>query len=243
MKFKQSYSVAIPVYNEQQNILKTIKAINNSFLMNDDDCITIIFINDGSTDDTKKIIEANLFHSKIKLISHKTNLGYGSALKTAISLSKSTSKYIVFIDSDLTNPIKDIKKIKKFILKDIDFIQGDRISAGLELIPPKRRFFTKNGNIIANFFMQMKLNDYTGGFRCVKLELYKNVNLKQNDFSIIMEEKYKLKDKINNIAQFATKIYNRKTEIRETSFNYHPIILLKYLSYAVLAFFKRRRYR
>jgi hypothetical protein len=46
---------------------------------------------------------------------------------------------------------------------------------------------------VANILMDMKLNDYTGGFRAVKVSLYKNIKLLENDFSIIVEEKYKLK--------------------------------------------------
>ena len=150
-----------------------------------------MFVNDGSNDSSK---HTNLLIKKDKiLLNHKINKGYGAALRTAIRYAKDKSDYIIFADSDLTNPLNDIKKIKRFMEKKIDFIQGDRISAGLDLLPFKRKIFTLFGNIIAKLLMNMSLNDYTGGYRAVKVLLYNEINLKENDFSIILEEKYKLK--------------------------------------------------
>jgi hypothetical protein len=88
--------------------------------------------------------------------------------------------------------------------------------------------------------MNMNINDYTGGYRAVKLSLYKNVILKENDFSIIMEEKYKLKNKISSIAQFKTKIHVRSKNLRETTFNYSIPLFHKYLKYSVKAAFVKK---
>ena len=238
-----TYIVTIPIFNEEQNVEKLIISLKRSFLNDDNECIKVLLINDGSSDNSKNLITSKIKNSKkLLLINHKKNLGYGAALKTGINFSKKLASYIIYIDSDLTNPIKDIRKIKKFMDNDIDFIQGDRISAGLSLLPLKRRFFTFFGNKVADIFMNMKLNDYTGGFRAVKISLYKNIKLIENDFSIIMEEKYKLKNKINTIAQFKTKIYVRSENIRQTAFNYSLFLLIKYLTYCLKAFIKKRKY-
>lgn len=212
--------------------------------MNDDDeCIKILLVNDGSSDKSKLLITSNIKKSKkIFLINHKKNMGYGAALKTGINFSKKKADYIIFIDSDLTNPINDIKKIKKHMRNKVDFIQGDRLSGGLDLIPLKRRFFTYFGNKVANILMNMKLNDYTGGFRAVKISLYKNTKLLENDFSIIVEEKYKLKNKINTIDQFKTKIYLRSKDLRKTAFNYSFPLIAKYLNYCLKAFIVKKKF-
>ena len=80
------------------NCLKSIKKIKN------------IIIFDNSNDKELKI-KIKKKYPKIKFILSKKNLGYGAALKTAINFAKKKSNYIIYIDSDLTNPIKDIKKI------------------------------------------------------------------------------------------------------------------------------------
>ena len=236
------YILTIPIFNEEKNIKNLINSLKKSFIIYDKDCTRILLINDGSADKTEEKIKLEIKNNKkIILINHKTNKGYGAALKTGIKYSKIRSKYIIFIDSDLTNPIKDIKKIKKFMNLNIDFIQGDRVSTGLDLLPISRRFFTFFGNKVAKFFMNMNINDYTGGYRAVKLSLYKNNILKENDFSIIMEEKYKLKNKISSIAQFKTKIHVRSKNLRETTFNYSIPLIYKYLKYSVKAAFVKKK--
>jgi len=63
--------------------------------------------------------------------------------------------------------------------------------------------------------------------------LYNKINLKENDFSIIVEEKYKLKNKIHSIDQFKTKINVRSNDLRKTSFNYRLPLIIKYLMYCL----------
>lgn len=238
-----TYILTIPIFNEEHNIKRLIDSLKKCFLNNDDECIKILLINDGSYDNSKALIASNIKNSKkLFLINHKKNMGYGAAIKTGINFSKKKSDYIIFIDSDLTNPINDIKKIKKHMDNKIEFIQGDRISGGLDLIPLKRRFFTFFGNKVANILMDMKLNDYTGGFRAVKISLYKNIKLLENDFSIIVEEKYKLKNKINTIAQFKTKIHLRSNDLRKTAFNYSLSLIFKYLNYSLKTFIIRKKF-
>lgn len=237
------YIIVIPIFNEEKNIKNLINSLKKSFVIDDKHCMKILLINDGSTDKTEEKIKLQVKNNqKITLLNHKINKGYGAALKTGIQYSKNRSQYIIFIDSDLTNPIKDIRKIKKFMNLNIDFIQGDRVSAGLDLLPKSRSFFTFFGNKVANFFMNMNINDYTGGYRAVKLSLYKNVILKENDFSIIMEEKYKLKNKIFSLRQFKTKINVRSKNLRKTTFNYSIPLIYKYLKYSVKATFVKKKF-
>ena len=44
------------------------------------------------------------------------------------------SKYVIFMDSDLTNPISDIKKITNKMRLNVDFIKGNRFHSNGELI-------------------------------------------------------------------------------------------------------------
>ena len=108
------YILTIPIFNEEKNIKNLINSLKKSFIIKDKSCIRILLINDGSKDKTKEKIKLEIKNNKkIILLNHKINKGYGAALKTGIKYSKRRSKYIIFIDSDLTNPIKDIRKIKK----------------------------------------------------------------------------------------------------------------------------------
>lgn len=235
------FSVAIPIFNEKKNINNLCRAILNSHLIKDKFCKKIIFVDDGSIDNTKKILKKNISKSKkFVMLYHKKNLGYGAASKTAINYAKKKSNYIIFIDSDLTNPIKDIKKINPFMKIDVDFIQANRYGRSLKNIDPFRNLIGIIGNFISRLFVNMKLQDHTNGFRCVKLSLYSKIKLKENDFSIIMEEKYRLKKHVQSVAEFSTKLQSRNNNMRKSSFDYSLKLISKYLFYCIMSFFVRK---
>lgn len=237
-----TYSIVFPIFNEKKNILILINALRNSFLMNDNKCVSILLVDDGSKDNSKELIRKYIKgNKKILLLSHKKNMGYGASLKTGINYSKNKSKYVIYMDSDLTNPINDIKKITNYIKKDVDFISANRYAYKLDHIELHRRLISYVGNIICKICVNIKINDYTNGFRAVKVNLYRDIDLKENDFSIIMEEKYKLKKKIKTIAEFKTRLGTRKKNLKKSSFDYSIKLISKYLFYALMSLFKTKK--
>lgn len=237
-----TYVLTIPIFNEEENIKKLINILKKSFLINDENCINIILVNDGSSDKSEYLIKSSIKNSsKILLLNHKQNKGYGAALKTGIKFSKNLANYIIFIDSDLTNPIEDIKKISTFMKQNVDFIQANRYKNITDNIQLHRKFAGIIGNLICKLFMNMKISDYTNGFRAVKVDLYTNINLVQNDFSIIMEEKFKLKKFIKTIAEFDTTLGTRGEGLKKTSFEYSFKLISKYLFYSIISIFKTNK--
>ncbi|HLD92302.1 MAG TPA: glycosyltransferase family 2 protein [Patescibacteria group bacterium] len=97
MKIK-SLSVFFPAYNEEGNIKNTViksKAVLLKYVENWE----IIIVNDGSTDNTKKISEELSSEDKrIRVINHEVNRGYGASLKSGFYNAK--YPWIIFTDSD-----------------------------------------------------------------------------------------------------------------------------------------------
>ena len=91
-------SVVIPAYNEERNIITTLKSLTK--LTYPKNKLEIIVVNDGSTDDTKNLVEEFIAQNKaldIKLI-NKKNDGKGSALNRGLSISK--GEFFVCLDAD-----------------------------------------------------------------------------------------------------------------------------------------------
>ena len=72
-------SIVIPAYNEEigiagtiDGVVEVIKPLNIGY--------ELIVVNDGSTDNTAKIVE----NKNIKIINHEENKGYGASLKTGV---------------------------------------------------------------------------------------------------------------------------------------------------------------
>ena len=92
-------SLVIPVYNLSSEIDRTVFGLKNFFEASGIKDFEIIFVDDGSTDDTIEKIKLHSDNATVKLISHGINKGKGAAVKTGILSSK--GEYIIFIDADL----------------------------------------------------------------------------------------------------------------------------------------------
>ena len=115
-------SVIIPVYNEEKTIIDVLKKIkkNSSSLSK----YEIIVIDDGSTDQSKNLLENNkeLYD---KLLINETNKGKGFAVKKGIK--NATGSHIIFQDADLEYDPDDFKKFEKIFTEfDADGVIGSR---------------------------------------------------------------------------------------------------------------------
>lgn len=94
----QKVTIAIPLYNAERHIKKTIySALNQTFKS-----IEILIIDDASNDKSvniiNKTIETHSRGNQIRIVSHKNNMGIGEARNTAIKEAK--SDYLFYLDSD-----------------------------------------------------------------------------------------------------------------------------------------------
>ena len=117
-------TIIIPVYNEEQTILRILQRIDET--KSKDYTCEIIIVDDGSTDRTPDILEKNknLYN---QLIKNKSNKGKGHAVITG--LQSANGKYIVFQDADLEYDPEEFVNILK-IYKDFnaDIVYGSRIN-------------------------------------------------------------------------------------------------------------------
>ena len=124
-KTQPKYSVVVPVYNSAKT-LKELTIRLEAVLASLKEGYEIIFVNDGSTDQSKnkilKFIKKNakkFSSTKIKLISYIKNMGKGYALKRGIFSSK--ADWIVTCDLDMSvSPEQYLIWRKKKLIKDIN---------------------------------------------------------------------------------------------------------------------------
>ena len=90
---KIKISVIIPIYNVEKYIRECIESILNQTFRN----IEVIAVNDGSKDNSIKIVEEYLSDRRLKII-NKENGGAPSARN--IGMKTARGKYVYFIDSD-----------------------------------------------------------------------------------------------------------------------------------------------
>jgi len=115
-------SIIIPAYNEEKTIIEILKKIKKN--SSNQVQYEVIVIDDGSTDQTKKLLEnnKNLFD---KLLVNESNKGKGFSVKKGILNSSGT--HIIFQDADLEYDPNDYKKFENIFLNfDADGVVGSR---------------------------------------------------------------------------------------------------------------------
>ncbi|MCF8107519.1 MAG: glycosyltransferase family 2 protein [Desulfohalobiaceae bacterium] len=132
---KNTVSIVMPAYNAQDYIEYSIESVLNQTYKN----YELIVVNDGSTDNTKKIIEK--FKNDIKIVS-QANLGLRAARNEGIK--KSTGIYVSFIDAD-------------------DVWYPHKMEKQIELIDDNTSVLHASGNLINEFNDIIKKN--IKGFR------------------------------------------------------------------------------
>ena len=111
-------SIIVPIYNAEKYINKCL----DSILKQTKKELEIILVNDGSTDNTEKIIKTY----KDKRIKYFKNDNHGIGYSRNFGIKKSTSKYIMFLDSDDYLKITACEELYKKAEKDnLDIVIAD----------------------------------------------------------------------------------------------------------------------
>ena len=149
MKYKNKkplVSVIMPVYNGEKFVGEAIESVVNQTYKNWE----IIIVDDGSTDNSKKIIDQYLTDSRIHYIKHSKNQGIPSARNTGIKASQ--GDFIAFLDQDdIWFPKKLEKQIAIFKCRthDCGMVFSDKImlrDEGFIKVRKKSRRIPKNIN-------------------------------------------------------------------------------------------------
>ena len=154
MTDKPIVTIIIPAYNEGEGIADVITQLKEL-----PENYEILVVDDGSTDNTYKLASA----TRVKVIRHPYNKGYGAALKTGIRNAE--ADIVLFMDADGQHKPKDIKKLTQYI-GEYDMVVGARTKKSK--VSLLRRPGKKILSITANYLAGTKIPDLNSGFRALK---------------------------------------------------------------------------
>jgi len=185
-------SIIIPLYNEQDLVLKVLDELQSvnypAFL----EGYEIIVVDDCSKDQSYERVNEYISKSPnrqfIKLFRHDVNSGKGAAVRTGAG--KASGDVLLIQDSDLELTPKDIPSMliaKKEL--EVPFINGSRYMPGV--IRPqssfKRYFFNKLFTLIASIFIDVHITDVACGYKLFDKSLFEKLNLRENRFGFEAE--------------------------------------------------------
>ena len=164
-------AVTIPAYNEEETIGNVIKNIPR-------DCgesVTIIVVDDGSTDNT---YEEALKAGADRIIQHSHNMGLAKTFRDGLEAAvEMGADIVVNIDADGQYEEKEIPKlITPIIDGKADIVLGSRFDGWIEKMPFRKKIGNKISTMITSFASGMKISDAQTGFRAFSREAAKNLS-------------------------------------------------------------------
>ncbi len=167
---KPKLSVVVCVYNEEENIKPLVNQITEA--LKDFD-YEIIYVDDGSTDNTLKELRS-IVHDRLIIAELRKNYGQSSALAAGIDLAQ--GEYIVTMDGDLQNDPSDIPMMLEVAEKEEwDLVAGYRANR------KDGMFLRKIPSNIANYIIRqsagVKIKDYGCTLKVFKKEIAKDMGL------------------------------------------------------------------
>lgn len=161
-----SITLIIPCYNEVANLQKGVLDRVGNYVSDNPQFKEVIIVDDGSTDDSKKIIKKEYLphFAKFSLIENN-HQGKAFAIITGIRHAK--SRLVMFSDIDLATPIDETEKLLSVLKEGADIVIGSRtVRQGA---PLKRKIMAHGLILLRGFFLGLgKLRDTQCGFKLFK---------------------------------------------------------------------------
>lgn len=191
-------SLVIPVMNEAENVKHLIEQIATALPKIKHE---IIFVDDGSIDNTVAVIKANS-QKHIKVIEFSRNFGQTSAMAAGIEYAQ--GEYIATLDGDLQNDPLDIPlMLKKIKSENLDLLAGIRAKRQdgfiLRKIPSK----------VANYLIRL----------CSKVNIT-DIGCTLKIFKSTLAKKLDLYGELHRLIPVVASIYGAK--IAEMQVRHHP---------------------
>jgi dolichol-phosphate mannosyltransferase len=167
--------IIIATYNERDNITPIINEI-----MSQNSGADVLVIDDNSPDQTYLIVEElSQIYTNLFLMKRKGKMGLGSAYVAGFhwALDKGYD-YIMHMDADFSHNPKYINTIFSYMDR-YDLVLGSRYTKGGSVVnwSLSRKCISRGGNIYAQIMLNMPFYDLTGGFKCFKAEVLRNIGI------------------------------------------------------------------
>jgi glycosyltransferase involved in cell wall biosynthesis len=212
-----SISVFFPCYNEQGNVVRTVQNALD-VLENIKADFEVIIVDDGSHDDTAKIAdEIAAQNSRVKVVRHPVNRGYGAALQTGFKAAK--KELVFYTDGDGQFDIKEMPPLLP-LMEKFDIVSCYRLNRQDSFVRKLNGWaWTK----LVCFVFGMKIRDIDCAFKLFKAKIFENMELSSTGALIDAEILARVVRKGCSVTQKGVHHYPR-TDGEQTGANFKVIL-------------------
>jgi glycosyltransferase involved in cell wall biosynthesis len=178
---KPSISAFLPCLNEAGNIADTVGRLAR-VLADITDCYEIIVVDDGSTDDTAKVVQQLAAENpNIRLISHLRNLGYGRAVASGIAAAR--YDWVFFSDGDGQFDFNDLYRFIPYT-PDYPLIVGYRRRRQEGF---RRTLTSKVYNSVVRLLFGLRRKDINCSFQLMRRDIFERIKVESVQFFVDTE--------------------------------------------------------
>jgi len=163
-------SVVIPLYNEAESLPELFSQIAAVF-SKADWTYEVIFVNDGSRDDSARVLEGLLGQDpNVRVISFRRNFGKSAALATGFHAVR--GKFVVTMDADLQDDPAEIPALIAKLEEGYDLVSGwkKRRHDPLSKTIPSKLF-----NYVTGKLSGVRLHDFNCGLKAYRVDVVKEL--------------------------------------------------------------------
>ena len=187
----EKLSVFLPAYNEEANLERTVKNVVENLKKNVSEW-EIVIVDDGSKDNTGKISDRLArINTKIKVIHHSPNRGYGAAFKSGLYACK--YPWISLIDSDGQFDFQEITHfIKTQAETDADMVIGYYLGRKVSII---RILNSKAWQLIVFLLFGLNVKDIDCGFKLISKKIVDKIPKLESERGAFISSEFLIKTK------------------------------------------------
>jgi len=164
-------SVVIPCYNETENLQRGVLDEVNDFLTKQNFSWEVIISDDGSTDESKKIVSEQVKGKKnFRLVENSHG---GKPLAVWSGIKNAGGEYVLFTDMDQSTPIKEVLKLIPYFEK-YEVVIGSR-GMERENFSILRKIGSNVFRVFRKILMLRDINDTQCGFKAFQTNVAKKI--------------------------------------------------------------------
>jgi dolichol-phosphate mannosyltransferase len=172
---------AIPIYNEAKYLEQVLSEVRRQ-------CTEILVINDGSTDATPQLIARQ---ADLHIITHKRNLGYGAALRSAMHFALAHHyEVLVTMDCDGQHEPARIPVLLEALSDDVDLVSGSRYLRTFHQDTPPPADRRRINHLITqeiNERFGLNLTDTFCGFKAYRVPLLSQLHITESSWGMPLQ--------------------------------------------------------